>query len=106
MAGIKLADRLVFSGPVMFLEGEVFLLDVPNGGFITSSGPVDTKKWDGWNKGHWSILVTVVPRPGKLCYLLSVCAHGLRDPCIRHGCTHGVHSTVYTVQYERIRNTV
>ena len=79
-AGIKLADGLVFSGPVVFLEGKVFLWDVPNGGFtgITSSG-VDMKKWDAWNKGHWSIFETVVPRPGKLCYVLYMCAHGLSE---------------------------
>ena len=77
-AGIKLADGLVFSGPVVFLEGKVFLWDVPNGGFVTGSG-VDTKKWDAWNKGHWSIFETVVPRPGKLCYLLYMYAHGLSE---------------------------
>jgi len=77
-AGIKLADGLVFSGPVVFLEGKVFLWDVPNGGFTTSpnlSMGMDMKKWDAWSKGHWSIFEVVVPRPGRFCYLLNACAY-------------------------------
>ncbi|KIM63615.1 hypothetical protein SCLCIDRAFT_1214009 [Scleroderma citrinum Foug A] len=70
-AGIKLANGLVFSGPVVFLEGKVFLWDVPNGGFITSpssSMGMDMKMWDAWSKGHWSIFELVVPRPEILVF--------------------------------------
>lgn len=55
----------------MFLEGKVFLWDVPNGGFITSpssSMGMDMKMWDAWSKGHWSIFELVVPRPEILVF--------------------------------------
>ena len=83
-AGIKRADGHVFSGPLMFLEGKVFLwmfrmeTSSPALEWTRRSGP------DAWNKGHRSIFETVVPRPVN-CYLLYVCAQTLRGPCVRPG---------------------
>ncbi|KAL4076282.1 NADH dehydrogenase 1 alpha subcomplex assembly factor 3 [Scleroderma yunnanense] len=70
-AGIKLTDGLVFCGPVVFLEGKVFMWDVPDGGFITGSSPgmgTDAKKWDAWTKEHWWIFEVVVPKPEILVF--------------------------------------
>ncbi|KAG9317690.1 hypothetical protein JVU11DRAFT_1903 [Chiua virens] len=54
--GIKLADGLVLAGPVVFLEGQVFLWDVPS----TNNG------WDDWTRDHWEMFQVVVPKPGIL----------------------------------------
>lgn len=74
--GIKLADGLVLSGPVIFLDGKVFLWDVPNGGFnsvVSTAQPRSGKgsgmeKWEGWTNEHWSIFEVVVPKPEILVF--------------------------------------
>lgn len=53
-AGIELADGLILPSACIFLDGKVFLWDVPS------------KLWDGWGKEHFEIFETVVPKPGKL----------------------------------------
>ncbi|KAI6100223.1 DUF498-domain-containing protein [Pisolithus croceorrhizus] len=58
--GIKLADGLILSGPVVFLDGKVFLWDVPNGGF--------SSRWEGWTNEHWSLFEVVVPKPEILVF--------------------------------------
>ncbi|EPQ59035.1 DUF498-domain-containing protein [Gloeophyllum trabeum ATCC 11539] len=52
--GIQLADGLVIPSACIFLEGKVFLWDVPQ------------SLWDGWNKDRFEIFDTVVPKPDLL----------------------------------------
>ncbi|KAI5993661.1 DUF498-domain-containing protein [Pisolithus albus] len=74
--GIKLAEGLVLRGPVIFLDGKVFLWDVPNGGFnsvVSTAEPRSGKgsgmeKWEGWTNEHWSIFEVVVPKPEILVF--------------------------------------
>ncbi|KIO12474.1 hypothetical protein M404DRAFT_56975, partial [Pisolithus tinctorius Marx 270] len=70
--GIKLADGLVLTGPVIFLDGKVFLWDVPNGGFSStvSTGMVsgNMERWEGWTSEHWSMFEVVVPKPEILVF--------------------------------------
>ena len=51
--GIQLLDGLVIPSACIFLEGQVFLWNVP----------IDL--WDGWGKEHLEIFETVLPKPGK-----------------------------------------
>ena len=62
--GIKLADGLVLTGPVVFLEGKVLLWDVPGVGDVKESE--GTRLWDGWTGAHWEVFDVVVPKPGRL----------------------------------------
>lgn len=61
LTGIKLADGLVLTGPVVFLDGKVLLWDVP--GVIKRNG--GTSSWDEWTREHWEVFQVVVPKPGK-----------------------------------------
>jgi NADH dehydrogenase [ubiquinone] 1 alpha subcomplex assembly factor 3 len=65
--GIQLADGLIISGPCIFLEGKVFLWDVP--GLDLSSRTVE-ERWKGWNEKIFDIFEVVTPRPGKKTTLL------------------------------------
>ncbi|KAF9461999.1 DUF498-domain-containing protein [Collybia nuda] len=49
--GIQLADGLLLPSACIFLEGKVFLWDVPK------------ELWGGWGKEHFEIFETVVPKP-------------------------------------------
>ncbi|KAN0097223.1 NADH dehydrogenase [ubiquinone] 1 alpha subcomplex assembly factor 3 [Tylopilus felleus] len=60
-AGITLADGLVLTGPVVFLEGKVLLWDVPSLG----QGP---RAWDAWTRAHWEVFDVVVPKPEILIF--------------------------------------
>ena len=51
--GIQLVDGLLIPSACIFLEGQVFLWDVPN------------NLWDGWAKEHLEIFETVLPKPGE-----------------------------------------
>ena len=51
--GIQLVDGLLIPSACIFLEGQVFLWDVPN------------KLWDGWGQEHLEIFETVLPKPGE-----------------------------------------
>ncbi|KAG1752466.1 NADH dehydrogenase 1 alpha subcomplex assembly factor 3 [Suillus paluster] len=55
-AGIQLADGLILPSACIFLDGKVFLWDVP------------PRLWDGWNREHWSVFETVVPKPEILVF--------------------------------------
>ncbi|EAU82712.1 hypothetical protein CC1G_08869, partial [Coprinopsis cinerea okayama7 len=59
--GIQLEDGLQISGPTIFLEGRVFLWDVP---------PVGEGKdrWKGWTEEHFELFDTVVPAPEILLF--------------------------------------
>ncbi|TFK55421.1 DUF498-domain-containing protein [Heliocybe sulcata] len=52
--GIQLADGLILPSACIFLEGKVFLWDVPQ------------SLWDGWSKDRFEIFETVVPKPDIL----------------------------------------
>jgi len=49
--GIQLANGLVIPSACIFLEGKVFLWDVPS------------KLWQGWGKEHLEVFEIVMPRP-------------------------------------------
>lgn len=50
--GIQLADGLVIPSACIFLDGQVFLWNVP------------PKPWKDWTKDHFQIFDVVVPKPG------------------------------------------
>lgn len=52
-SGIQLADGLVLSSACIFLDGKVFMWNVPE------------TTWDGWKPEHFEIFETVVPKPGQ-----------------------------------------
>ncbi|KAF9000208.1 NADH dehydrogenase 1 alpha subcomplex assembly factor 3 [Cyathus striatus] len=53
--GIRLSDGLLIKGACIFLEGNVFLWDVPESG--TSNA------WKGWSEDRFNIFEVVVPKP-------------------------------------------
>ncbi len=57
--GIQLVDGLVLPSACIFLEGQVFLWDVPQ------------TLWEGWGKEHLEIFDLVSPRPGPFYILFS-----------------------------------
>ena len=61
-SGIQLADGLVIPGACMFLEGKVFLWDVPR---IDLQSRVTAERWRGWNEERFEILDAVTPKPGQ-----------------------------------------
>ena len=50
--GINLADGLTIPSACIFLEGKIFLWDVPS------------TLWAEWTKDHFEIFETIIPRPG------------------------------------------
>jgi hypothetical protein len=60
-AGIQLADGLILPSACIFLDGKVFLWNVPS------------NLWDGWGREHLSVFETAVPKPGAFgdCNLLT-----------------------------------
>ena len=58
--GIELEDGLILPSSCIFLDGEVFLWNVPS------------TLWDGWSKEHFKVFEVVVPKPGEFddCYML------------------------------------
>ncbi|KAL0950071.1 hypothetical protein HGRIS_010075 [Hohenbuehelia grisea] len=63
---IYLQDGLVIPSPCMFLEGKVFLWNVPSA------------LWEGWSKEHFGIFEVVAPRPEIL--LLGTGKHLVMPP--------------------------
>jgi len=51
--GIQLADGLVIPSACIFLDGQVFLWNIPS------------KPWKDWTKEHFRIFDVVVPKPGE-----------------------------------------
>ena len=51
-SGILLADGVIIPSACIFLDGKVFLWDVPE------------NLWEGWTKDHFEIFEAVVPKPG------------------------------------------
>ncbi|OJA18803.1 hypothetical protein AZE42_00860 [Rhizopogon vesiculosus] len=58
-AGIQLADGLILPSACIFLDGKIFLWDVP------------TRLWDGWSREHLNVFEVVVPKPGAFEVLLA-----------------------------------
>ncbi|EIW76195.1 DUF498-domain-containing protein [Coniophora puteana RWD-64-598 SS2] len=56
--GISLADGLVLRGPAVFLEGRVWLWDVP-----VSKSRTGEASWEGWDQDCFKLFEVVVPRP-------------------------------------------
>lgn len=51
--GIELDGGLILTAACIFLNGKVFLWDVP------------TSLWNGWSSSHLEVFEAVVPKPGK-----------------------------------------
>lgn len=51
--GVELEDGLILPAACIFLNGKVFLWDVP------------TSLWNGWTPNHLELFEIVVPKPGK-----------------------------------------
>lgn len=61
-AGIQLVDGLLLPGSCIFLEGKVFLWDVP----ATNAGSkVKEERWREWDKELFEVFEVVNPRPGE-----------------------------------------
>ena len=60
--GIQLADGLIIPGPCIFLEGKVFLWDVPD---LDLSSRTPEEKWQNWDEKRFDLFEVVTPRPGK-----------------------------------------
>jgi len=54
-SGIELVNGLVLPSACIFLEGRVFLWDVPR--------IIDHGNWEGWTRDHFKIFEVVVPKP-------------------------------------------
>lgn len=57
--GVQLEDGLIIPSSCLFIEGKIFLWDVPS------------TPWEGWKPEHFEIFDTVVPKPGTFkpnCY--------------------------------------
>jgi len=68
--GIQLADGLIIPGPCIFLEGKVFLWDVPN---LDLSSRTAEERWKDWNEKRFHLFEVVTPRPGKwTCFVRTV----------------------------------
>lgn len=50
--GIHLEDGRIIPGPCIFLEGKVYLWNVPS------------TMWEGWNPEHFEVFDLTVPKPG------------------------------------------
>ncbi|PPQ94805.1 hypothetical protein CVT25_007442 [Psilocybe cyanescens] len=62
-AGIQLADGLILPGACMFLEGKVFLWDVPK---TDLKSRITEERWKGWSGDLFQILEVVTPKPEML----------------------------------------
>lgn len=58
--GIRLVDGLVLPAACIFLEGQVYLWDVPS--LKTENKPSEVQ-WQGWTKDHFELFDVVVPKP-------------------------------------------
>jgi NADH dehydrogenase [ubiquinone] 1 alpha subcomplex assembly factor 3 len=65
--GIQLADGLVLPGACVFLEGKVFLWDVPES---TVASKIREERWKGWRKERFQLFEVIAPRPGLYLRLI------------------------------------
>ncbi len=66
--GIQLLDGLVIQGPCVFLEGKVFLWDVPGLDLTLRSSE---EQWKGWTEEKFEVFKIVTPRPGGFIVSIS-----------------------------------
>ena len=59
--GIRLVDGLVLPAACIFLEGQVYLWDVP---LLKTGIKPSEVQWQGWTKDHFELFNIVVPKPG------------------------------------------
>jgi NADH dehydrogenase [ubiquinone] 1 alpha subcomplex assembly factor 3 len=64
--GIRLVDGLVLPAACIFLEGRVYLWDVP----LLKPSEV---QWQGWTKDHFELFDIVVPKPGTPRFFCPTC---------------------------------
>jgi len=64
--GIHLADGLLIPGACIFLEGKVFLWDVPDTGSLSSR--IASERWKDWAEERFELFDAVLPRPGVLLF--------------------------------------
>lgn len=62
-SGITLQDGLIIPSACIFLEGKVFLWDVP-----LTAGREAGSLWKGWGKERFELFEVVVPKPGECRY--------------------------------------
>lgn len=63
--GFLLSSKMHLKGPIVMLNGEVFMWDVPQGNETLRNPKKD--HWglfDGWTKDNFKIFEVVTPRPG------------------------------------------
>jgi len=85
--GIELANGLVLPSACIFLDGKVFLWDVP------------ISLWSGWSKDHFEVFQMVSPRPGKMFSYLNPFSNSLtqfRNRIVWHGCESCPSTAFYT----------
>ena len=79
-SGILLGTGLILPSACIFLEGKVYLWDVPQ------------NLWNGWGKEHFEVFETVVPKPGEFRSVLPRASDqvshtfSFRNPAAGHGC--------------------
>ena len=64
-AGIELADGLILPSSCIFLDGNVFLWNVPS------------TLWNGWSKEQFEVFEVVVPKPGVFYVLIKLLLLGM-----------------------------
>ena len=74
--GILLADGLLIPGACIFLEGKVYLWDIPQ---LKTNTRISQETWNGWAEERFQIFDVVTPRPGGpllplLCSSLIPCS--------------------------------
>jgi len=80
--GIQLADGLIMTGPCIFLEGKVFLWDVPS---LDLSSRTTEERWKDWNEKRFELFEVVTPRPGK-----NLSVRNRKDSCAAAVCFAGM----------------
>ena len=68
--GIRLVDGLVLPAACIFLEGQVYLWDVP---LLKTGNKSSEVKWQGWTKDHFELFDIVVPKPGTPRFFCPTC---------------------------------
>ena len=91
-SGILLADGLIIPSACIFLEGKVFLWDVPE------------NIWEGWTKDHFEIFEAVVPKPGR--YISQTLRKRVsdifyRNPALWDWADNGIATSIFAFVYER-----
>jgi len=68
--GIRLVDGLILPAACIFLEGQVYLWDVP---LLKTGNKPNEVQWQGWTKDHFELFDIVVPKPGTPPFFCPTC---------------------------------